>query len=60
MSFPGNNCIESFIRLLMISDGEMTNSPTWTSKQIRNDINSMFGLDIDKYGSDWGFEWKMI
>jgi hypothetical protein len=54
-----NNIIRNIININFI-DGEMTNSPTWTSKQIRNDINSMFGLDIDKYGSDWGFEWKMI
>lgn len=41
-------------------DGEMTHSPTWTSKHIRNDINSMFGLNIEEYGSDWSIEWKMV
>jgi hypothetical protein len=38
----------------------MTHSPNWTSKHIRNDINSMFGLGIEEYGSYWGIEWKMV
>ena len=53
-----NNIIRNIINI-NFKNGEMTNSPTRTSKDIRNEINSMFGLDIDKYGSDWGIEWKM-
>ena len=40
--------------------GEMTHSPTWTSKHIVNGINPMFGLGVGEYGSNWGIEWKMI
>ena len=40
--------------------GEMRNSPTRTLREIRNDINRMFGLHIDKSGSDWGIEYKML
>ena len=56
----GENDIIRNIININFKDSEMTHSPTWTSKHIRNDINSMFGLEIDKYGSDWGIEWKMI
>ena len=38
----------------------MTHSPSYMGRRIRNDINSMFGFDIDKYGSDWGMEVKMV
>jgi hypothetical protein len=41
-------------------DGKMTHSPSYMGRRIRNDINSMFGFDIDKYGSDWGMEVKMV
>ena len=40
--------------------GEMQNSPTRTLREIRADINRMFGLRIDKSGSDWGIEYKML
>jgi len=56
----GENDISRNVININFMDGKMTHSPTWTSKHIRNDINSMFGLDIDKYGSDWGIEWKMV
>ena len=54
-----NNIIRNTININFKND-EMTHSPTWTSKYIINDINSMFGLEIVEYGSDWGVEWKMI
>ena len=41
-------------------DGKMTHSPSYLGRKIRNDINSMFGLNIDKYGSDWDIETKMV
>jgi hypothetical protein len=40
--------------------GEMQNSPTRTLREIRADINRMFGLRIDESGSDWGIEYKML
>ena len=41
-------------------NGKMTHSPSYVGRQIRNDVNSMFGFDIDKYASDWGMEVKMV
>jgi hypothetical protein len=38
----------------------MQNSPTRTLREIRADINRMFGLHIDESGSDWGIEYKMM
>ena len=32
-------------------DGKMSYSPTYTLKQIKNDIGSMFGLDMGRHGS---------
>jgi hypothetical protein len=40
--------------------GEMQNSPTRTLREIRADVNRMFGLDIDMSGSHWGIEYKMM
>ena len=40
--------------------GEMQNSPTRTLREIRADVNRMFGLRIDESGSDWGLEYKML
>lgn len=40
--------------------GEMQNSPTRTLREIRNDVNRMFGLHIDESGSDWRIEYKML
>jgi hypothetical protein len=40
--------------------GEMQNSPTRTLREIRADINRIFGLRIDESGSDWGIEYKML
>jgi len=39
---------------------EMQNSPTRTLREIRDDINRMFGLRIDESGSNWGIEYKMM
>jgi hypothetical protein len=41
-------------------NGKMTHSPSYVGRQIRNDVNSMFGFDINEYGSDWGMEVKMV
>jgi len=54
-----NDIIRNVININFM-DGKMTHSPSYTGRQIRNDVNSMFGFDIDKYGSDWGIEWKMV
>lgn len=40
--------------------GEMQNSPTRTLREIRADVNRVFGLDIDMSGSHWGIEYKMM
>jgi hypothetical protein len=56
----GENDITRNIININFKDGKMTHSPSYTGRQIRNDVNSMFGFDIDKYGSDWGMEWKMV
>ena len=54
-----NDIIRNIININFM-DGKMTHSPSYTGRRIRNDINSMFNLDIDKYGSDWGMEVKMV
>jgi hypothetical protein len=54
-----NDIIRNIININFM-DGKMTHSPSYTGRQIRNDVNSMFGFDIDKYGSDWGMEVKMV
>ena len=54
-----NDIVRNIVNIDFI-DGKMTHSPSYTGRQIRNDINSMFGFDIDKYGSDWGMEVKMV
>jgi hypothetical protein len=56
----GENDITRNIININFIDGKMTHSPSYVGRQIRNDVNSMFGFDIDKYGSDWGMEWKMV
>ena len=40
-------------------DGKMSYSPTYTLKQIKNDISSMFGLDMGRHGSG-KLEYKMV
>ena len=37
---------------------ELQISPTRTLREIRADINRMFGLRIDESGSNWGIEYK--
>ena len=56
----GENDITRNIININFIDGKMTHSPSYVGRQIRNDVNSMFGFDIDKYGSDWGMEVKMV
>ena len=56
----GENDITRNIININFIDGKMTHSPSYVGRQIRNDVNSMFGFDIDKYGSDWGMELKMV
>jgi hypothetical protein len=56
----GEKIIDRNIINIDFIDGKMTHSPSYMGRQIRNDINSMFGFDIDKYGSDWGMEVKMV
>jgi hypothetical protein len=53
--------IQKNIIVIGLISGQMTHSPSWTMKEIRNDINRVFSLDIDKYGSDsdWGIDYKI-
>ena len=37
----------------------MTHSPSWTMREIRNDINRMFGLGIEQPRSNWGIDYKI-
>lgn len=40
--------------------GEMQYSPTYTLRKIMKQVNSIFGLDLEEYGSHWDFDYKMI
>ena len=41
-------------------EGEMQISPTTTLRKIMRQINPIFGLGLDEYGSHWDFDYKMI
>lgn len=41
-------------------NGKMTHSSSYLGKQIRNDIDSMFGLNINTHGSNWGMVVKVV
>ena len=56
----GENDIVRNILNIDFIDGKMTHSPSYMARQIRNDINSMFGLYINTYGASWGMEVKMV
>ena len=38
---------------IWIINGKMTHSPSWTLKQIKREINSMFGLNIGEKKTKW-------
>jgi hypothetical protein len=54
-----NDIVRNIVNIDFI-DGKMTHSPSYVGRQIRNDINSMFGLYINTYGASWGMEVKMV
>jgi hypothetical protein len=56
----GENDIVRNILNIDFIDGKMTHSPSYMGTKIRNDVNSMFGLYINKYGASWGMEVKMV
>ena len=56
----GENDIVRNILNIDFIDGKMTHSPSYMARQIRNDVNSMFGLYINTYGASWGMEVKMV
>ena len=56
----GEDIIDRNIINIDFIDGKMTHSPSYVGRQIRNDINSMFGLYINTYGASWGMEVKMV
>jgi len=41
-------------------NGKMTHSPNYLLRQIKNQLNPIFGLDIETYGGEWGLEGKMV
>ena len=41
-------------------DGKMTHSPSYLMRQIRNDINLMFGLEIGTGIPEWRIDYKMV
>ena len=55
----GENIIDRNIINIDFIDGKMSYSPTYTLKQIKNDIGSMFGLDMGRHGSG-KLEYKMV
>lgn len=54
-----NEIIRNNITIDLIN-GKLTHSPNWTTKAIRNDLNTMFGLGIETYGSEWGINYKVV
>ena len=55
----GRKIVTRDIIVLGFISGQMTHSPTWNLRHIRQDINNVFGLDIGKYGSDWDIDYKI-
>jgi len=51
--------IQRNIIIIHLISGQMTHSPSWTMREIRNDINRMFGLGIELSGSHWGIDYKI-
>ena len=41
-------------------EGEMQISPTTTLRKIMRQVNSVFGLDLDEFASNWDFTYKMV
>lgn len=52
----GEQIIDRNIINIIFIEKKMIQSPNWEIRRIANDIDSMFSLDIKKYGSDWGIE----
>jgi hypothetical protein len=51
--------IQRTIIIIHLISGQMTHSPSWTMREIRNDINRMFGLGIEQPRSNWGIDYKI-
>ena len=41
-------------------DSKMEYSPTMTIRKIMKQVDSIFGLDLEEYGSYWDFDYRMI
>ena len=41
-------------------EGKMQISPTTTLRKIMRQVNSIFGLDLDEFSSNWDFTYKMV
>lgn len=51
--------IERNMIILGFINGQLIHSPTWNLRHVRQDVNRMFGIGIDEYGSDWGIDYKI-
>lgn len=58
-NIKGEPMIERNVIIIGFISGQMTHSPTWNLKHIRQDVNRMFGLGIGEYGSDWDMDYKI-
>ena len=56
----GEKIIDRNVIIVELISSQLEHSPNWTMKDIRNDVNNMFGLDADKYGSDWEFDYEIV
>jgi hypothetical protein len=56
----GENIIDKNVIIVELISSQMEHSPNWTMKDIGHDVNNMFGLDINKYGSDWDIDYEIV
>lgn len=49
----GETDIVKTLIFINFTNGKMSHSPSYTLKKIYNDLNSMFNLNIERYGSYW-------
>lgn len=55
----GEVMIDKNLIILEFIGGQMSHSPTWTLRHVRQDINRMFGLNVSEYGSDWSIDYRI-
>jgi hypothetical protein len=55
----GEPIIERNIIILGFISGQLMHSPTWNLRQVREDVNRMFGLRIGEDSLDWSIDWEI-